>query len=510
MNLHPTNVTQKVQFIIEHFSKNIQHLLDGKAKAMVVTSSRAAAIRYKIGFDKYIEKHPEHSGIYSLVAFSGKLTGKQVMHSDDERIAGEVFVVDENEEFTEINMNPGIAGQDLRIAFDRPEYRVMLVADKFQTGFDQPRLVGMYIDKKIANDVEIVQTLSRLNRTAPGKDEIFIIDFVNDPDNIRRAFSVYDEGATIEDVQDLNVVYEIKESLDAQGIYDAEDLENFKQARFKTIRDITKAQEPQHKALFAATDRPTRLFNQRLKMMRDATATWEAAYEKAHGQGDKTGMQSADHHRKEYAEQIASLTTFKSKLGRFCRTYTYVAQLIDFGDPELENFAAFAKLLQKRINGEPPETVDLIGLVLTGFDIKARTGEITEDTDKPSLKPVGPGGERGRDDPDYLREIIERLNRLFGDATPLRDQAIFVNHIVEIAKENDVVMAQVENNTREQALKGNLPGAVQQGVVRALGSHQKLATMVLKSDRQAMSALTDMIYDLIHEHRTIDLENIDD
>ena len=510
MNLHPTNVTQKVQFIIEHFSKNIQHLLDGKAKAMVVTSSRAAAIRYKKGFDKYIEKHPEHSGIYSLVAFSGKLTGKQVMHSDDERIAGEVFVVDENEEFTEINMNPGIAGQDLRIAFERPEYRVMLVADKFQTGFDQPRLVGMYIDKKIANDVEIVQTLSRLNRTAPGKNEIFIIDFVNDPDNIRRAFSIYDEGATIEDVQDLNVVYEIKESLDAQGIYEAEDLENFKQARFKTIRDITKAQEPQHKALFAATDRPTRLFNQRLKMMRDATATWEAAYEKAHGQGDKTGMQSADHHRKEYAEQIASLTTFKSKLGRFCRTYTYVAQLIDFGDPELENFAAFAKLLQKRINGEPPETVDLIGLVLTGFDIKARTGEIVEDTDKQSLKPVGPGGERGRDDPDYLREIIERLNRLFGDATPLRDQAIFVNHIVEIAKENDVVMAQVENNTREQALKGNLPGAVQQGVVRALGSHQKLATMVLKSDRQAMSALTDMIYDLIHEHRTIDLENIDD
>jgi len=510
MNLHPTNVTQKVQFIIEHFSKNIQHLLDGKAKAMVVTSSRAAAIRYKKGFDKYIEKHPEHSGIYSLVAFSGKLTGKQVMHSDDERIAGEVFVVDENEEFTEINMNPGIAGQDLRIAFERPEYRVMLVADKFQTGFDQPRLVGMYIDKKIANDVEIVQTLSRLNRTAPGKNEIFIIDFVNDPDNIRRAFSIYDEGATIEDVQDLNVVYEIKESLDAQGIYEAEDLENFKQARFKTIRDITKAQEPQHKALFAATDRPTRLFNQRLKMMRDATATWEAAYEKAHSQGDKTGMQSADHHRKEYAEQIASLTTFKSKLGRFCRTYTYVAQLIDFGDPELENFAAFAKLLQKRINGEPPETVDLIGLVLTGFDIKARTGEIVEDTDKQSLKPVGPGGERGRDDPDYLREIIERLNRLFGDATPLRDQAIFVNHIVEIAKENDVVMAQVENNTREQALKGNLPGAVQQGVVRALGSHQKLATMVLKSDRQAMSALTDMIYDLIHEHRTIYLENIDD
>ena len=510
MALHPTNVTQKVQFIIEHFSKNIEHLLDGKAKAMVVTSSRAAAVRYKKGFDRYIEKHPEHAGIRSLVAFSGKLTGKQVIHADDERLTGDVFIVDEKEEFTEISMNPEIAGQDLRLAFERPEYRVMLVADKFQTGFDQPRLVGMYIDKKIANDVEIVQTLSRLNRTAPGKDEIFIIDFVNDPANIRRAFSIYDEGAVIDDVQDLNVVYEIKESLDAQGIYETEDLENFKQARFKTIRDITQAQEPQHKALFTATDRPTRLFNQRLKMMRDAAATWESAYEKArHSPGDKAGMQSADHHRRDYAEQIANLMTFKSGLGRFCRTYSYVSQLIDFGDPELENFAAFAKLLQKRINGEPLETVDLKGLVLTGFDIKAKMDMIPEETDKPSLKPVGPGGCVGCDDPNYLREIIERLNRLFGDATPIRDQAIFVNHIVAIAKENDVVMAQVENNAREQALKGNLPGAVQQGVVRALSSHQKLATLVLKSDRQAMSALTDVIYDLIHDHSTIDVDKID-
>ena len=139
----------------------------------------------------------------------------------------------------------------------------MLVADKFQTGFDQPKLVAMYVDKKIANDVEIVQTFSRLNRMAPGKDEVFIIDFVNDPETVRQAFAKYDDGAVIDDIQDLNVVYEIKEQLDGQGLYEAEDLESFKEARFKTIRDITNAQEPQHKALYAATERPTRLFNQR-------------------------------------------------------------------------------------------------------------------------------------------------------------------------------------------------------------------------------------------------------
>ncbi len=509
MSLHPTNVTQKVQFIIEHFHKNVEYRLDGKAKAMVVTSSRAAAVRYKKGFDKYIEKHPEYAAIRSLVAFSGKLTGKQVMHSDDERIAGEAFIVDEGEEFTEINMNPGVAGQDLRLAFERPEYRVMLVADKFQTGFDQPKLVAMYVDKKIANDVEIVQTFSRLNRIAPGKDEIFIIDFVNDPENVRRAFAMYDDGAQIDDMQDLNVVYEIKEALDAQGLYEAEDLAAFKEARFKTIRDITQAQEPQHKALYAATERPTRLFNQRLKMLREAVNTWESAYEKAHSQGDEGGMKTADHHRREHADQIKTIMTFKAGLGRFCRAYAYIAQLVDFGDPELENYAAFAKLLQKRLNGEPPETVDLKGLVLTGFDIKNKEDVAGDEDEPPVLKPLGPGTGVGKgDDPHYLNEIIDHLNRLFGDATPLRDQATFVNHIVSIARENDVVMAQVENNTREQALKGNLPGAVQQGVVRALTSHQKLATLVLKSDRQAMSALTDVIYELIKERRDIDLDDL--
>ena len=122
------------------------------------------------------------------------------------------------------------------------------------------------------------------------------------------------------------------------------------------------------------------------------------------------------------------------------------------------------------------------------------------------MTPVGPGGGiSSDDDPKFLREIIDKLNHLFGDATPLRDQATFVNHIVSIARENDVVMAQVENNTRDQALKGNLPGAVQQGVVRALTSHQKLATQVLQSDRQAMTALTDVIYELIRDKRNIDL-----
>ncbi|WP_142915379.1 type I restriction enzyme subunit R domain-containing protein, partial [Klebsiella pneumoniae] len=401
---------------------------------------------------------------------------------------------------------PDVQGQDLRFAFDRPEYRVMLVADKFQTGFDQPKLVAMYVDKKIANHVEIVQTFARLNRTAPGKDEVFIIDFVNDPENVRKAFATYDKGAHIGEVQDLNVVYEIKERLDEHGLYDEKDLAAFKEARFKTIRDITHTKSPQHKALYAATAGATALYNDKMKMLRGGMATWEAAFEKARAKGDEAGMKSADHHQDEYAEQIKALMGFKSDLGRFCRTYSYIAQLIDFGDPELENFAAFAKLLQKRLQHEAPETVDLTGLVLTGFDINARPDDVEDEGKTPVLQPAGAGGGGAAGDkPKFVKEIIEKLNSLFGEATPIQDQVAFVNQISAITGESDVVMAQVESNTREQAMKGNLPGAVQQAVVRALSSHQKLATQVLKSDRQGMTALVDMVYDLLREGKDIDL-----
>ena len=156
---------------------------------------------------------------------------------------------------------------------------------------------------------------------------------------------------------------------------------------------------------------------------------------------------------------------------------------------------------------ETPESVDLKGLVLTGFDIKSTKDEPSEEEDTPVLMPVGPGGGGASGDkPKFVKEIIEKLNHLFGEATPIQDQVAFVNQIASIARESDVVMAQVESNTREQAMKGNLPGAVQQGVVRALSSHQKLATLVLKSDRQGMSALADVIYEMLREGKDLDLD----
>ena len=188
VKLHPTNISQKVQIIVEHFRQNVAWRLNGQAKAMVVTSSRKAAVRYKLAFDKYVAENG-YTDVAALVAFSGEVTDPE---------SGT------DEPFSEINMNPGLKGRDLRDAFATDEFQVMLVANKFQTGFDQPKLVAMYVDKRLGG-VQAVQTLSRLNRTFPPlKDQTFVLDFTNEVDDIVDAFAPYYEATTLADVTDPN------------------------------------------------------------------------------------------------------------------------------------------------------------------------------------------------------------------------------------------------------------------------------------------------------------------
>ncbi|TXL23352.1 restriction endonuclease subunit R, partial [Methylococcaceae bacterium HT2] len=193
VRLHDYNISQKVQVIIEHFKDNVMGLLGGQAKVMVVTSSRKEAVRYKLCFDKYISEKG-YQRIHAMVAFSGEVEFNEKDPNADGLIG---------EKFTEHNMNRNLKGRELRKAFDSDDYQVMLVANKFQTGFDQPKLCAMYVDKKLGG-VECVQTLSRLNRTYPGKAETgtFILDFFNDPDDILEAFQPYHQTAELDDVSD--------------------------------------------------------------------------------------------------------------------------------------------------------------------------------------------------------------------------------------------------------------------------------------------------------------------
>lgn len=506
LSLHATNVTQKVEFIVEHFAANVAPLLGGTAKGMIVTSSRAAAVRYKRAFDAYIETHFQHQALRALVAFSGSLTGKEVKHPSDDNLEHDPFAAQDDDQFTENSMNPRQYGSDLRKVFDRPEFRVIIVANKFQTGFDQPKLCAMYLDKKIANPVEIVQTLSRLNRTAPGKDTTFVVDFVNDPQVVLDAFAKYDAGARIHTVQDPNVVYDLQGELDKAGIYTPAEVEAFTAVRFKSAAAYAAGDRAQHKELYAATSAPTERFNDLLRKRRAEIQTAEAAFEAAKTQGNEAAMKAADAQRNESAESLQKLIDFKSGLARFGTLYTYIAQTIDFGDASLEAFASFARLLSKRLDGVPPDQVDVSALLLTGFDIKPQDKPDPGQADEEALilKPVGPGGGGQAPLPVYLRQVIARLNSIFGEATPLTDKVAFVNHIADIAREDANTVAQVENNPRDVAMSGNIKGTVQSAVVRAMQSHSDLAEHVMKNDHLAMAPLVALVYDMIKSGTNID------
>ena len=203
VRLHPYNIAQKVQIVVEHFREKVAPLLNGKAKAMVVLSSRKEAVRWQLAIDKYIKAQGYKIG--TLVAFSGEV---------DDKESGP-------EPFTETGklLNPNLKGRDIREAFAGDEYHLLLVANKFQTGFDQPLLCGMYVDKRLAG-IQAVQTLSRLNRSYQGKDTTYILDFVNSSEEILTAFRTYYETAELESVSDPNIIYDLRAQLDALGHYD--------------------------------------------------------------------------------------------------------------------------------------------------------------------------------------------------------------------------------------------------------------------------------------------------
>ncbi|MEK0086159.1 type I restriction endonuclease [Geminicoccaceae bacterium SYSU G07066] len=199
MRLHPHNIGQKTEVMVEHFQHFTRHKIGGHAKAMVVTGLRLEAVRYKQEFDRYIRE--KGYPIRSLVAFSGSV--------NDDKIPGKSY--------TEVEMNGGLKEKDLPDTFAKPDYRVLLVAEKYQTGFDQPLLHTMYVDKRLAG-IQAVQTLSRLNRTHPLKDDTFVLDFVNEPGDIQEAFRQYYEGSVMGEEVDPDRLYEVKAELDASDI----------------------------------------------------------------------------------------------------------------------------------------------------------------------------------------------------------------------------------------------------------------------------------------------------
>jgi len=490
VRLHDYNIAQKVQVIIEHFKNNVMGLLNGQAKAMVVTSSRKEAVRYKLGFDKYIAQNlnkPGYRKIHVMVGFSGEVA----FNNKDPGVEG---LLDKT--FTEGNMNLNLKGRDLRKAFDSDDYQVMIVANKFQTGFDQPKLCAMYVDKKLGG-VECVQTLSRLNRTYPSKAETgtFVLDFFNEPDEILSSFQPYYQTAELADVSNPDLIFDLFDKLRASGIFMWHEVEQFCAAFFvknKSNAAIANICKP-------AVER----WKIRYKSTIDEFRKAKEMFERTKATGDAVLIANAENSFKACKQEKDALEIFKKDLGTFVRFYEFISQIVDYDNKDLEKLSLYARNLRPMLRESiiDEEEIDLDSVVLSHYRLaKIRQQDINlkEDAGEYLTPGEGLGTAKAKDKKEeLLSQIINRLNELFiTDQLTEKDLVNYAYTIRDKIGENELVMKQIANNTPEQALLGDFSKAVDDAVMDSSDAHQN-QMMQLLSDPAKASNFSRIVFDLL-------------
>lgn len=391
LELHPVNIEQVVSVIVEHFRLYVLHELGGRAKAMVVTGSRLAAVKYKLAFDRYIKDHG-YTGIRSLVAFSGTVEDPE----------------DPGSSYTEVAMNDGLSESELPEAFERDDYRVLLVAEKYQTGFDQPLLQTMYVVKRLAG-VQAVQTLSRLNRIAPGKARTFVLDFANEEDDIHQAFKPYYEATPIGENADPHRLSELQFKLLAWAIFAPDDVNAFAEVWYRRKRDHS---ANDHRLMNAALDAVVQRFVE-----------------------------------KEESEQ----DEFRGQLTAYRNLYAFLSQIIPYQDSELEKLYAFVRNLMAKL--PPPGDGQVFRLddevALRFFRLQQMTEgsiDLAQGEAYPLKGPTDVGTGGVRDEAVELSTLVEKLNERFGTNFTEADQ-LFFDQIRVSAEENESIIEAARANT---------------------------------------------------------------
>ena len=487
VRLHDYNIAQKAQVIVEHFKANIMGLLGGQAKAMVVTSSRKEAVRYKHSIDKYI-KAKGYQNIHALVAFSGEVEFSD-KDPNSEGLLGETF--------TESNMNPNLKGRKLQKAFDTDDFQIMIVANKFQTGFDQPKLCAMYVDKKLGG-VECVQTLSRLNRTYPGKAEMgtFILDFFNDPDDILKAFQPYYQTAELADVSDPDLIFDLFEKLRAAGVFTWQEVEQFCVAYYvksKSNAAIANICKP-------AVERWQKRYKSAVEVYQQAKVIFERTKKTA----DAVLIANAENSFKECKKEKDALEIFKKDLGTFVRFYEFMSQIVDYDDKGLEKLSLYARNLRPMLRETmiEEEDIDLDNVILSHYRLSViRKQDLKLQEDSPGYK-LEPGDGLGtakakHKQQAFISEIITRLNELF--VTDHLTESDLVNYAFTIrdkVSENVLVMNQLANNTAEQAMLGDFSKAVDDAVLDSSDAHNNQMMQLLSNPDKAAD-FARVVFDLL-------------
>ena len=451
VRLHAYNIAAKVQIVVEHYRENVQPLLGGNAKAMVVVASRREAVRWQKAIREYIERQNYPLGV--LVAFSGEV-------DDPESYPEPVSEASKA-------LNPGLNGRDIRDAFAKPDYHLLLVANKFQTGFDQPLLCGMYIDKKLGG-IQAVQTLSRLNRAHPGKDTTYILDFQNETGEILQAFKTYYETAELEAATDPHLVYDLRSKLDASGHYDAFEVE-----RVAKIEMDPHAKQAQ---LVAAIHPVADRLLKRYKAAQQARAAAGAA-------DDGSAMQAAK-------DELDSLALFKGDMGAFVRLYAFLSQMFDYGNTDIEKrFLLYKRLIPLLEFGRERDTVDLSKVVLTHHTLRSGGKQsLSLNADGtyrlPPMDAVGSGRVQEKQQAN-LAEIIEKVNGLFEGQLTDDDQLVYVNGVIKgKLLENETLLQQAASNSKSQfANSPDLSDALLNAIMDALDAHTTMSSQALGSER---------------------------
>lgn len=391
LELHPVNIEQVISVIIEHFRLYVMHELGGRAKAMVVTGSRLSAVKYKLAFDRYIKEHG-YTGIRSLVAFSGAVEDPD----------------DPGSSYTEVSMNNGLAESELPETFERDDYRVLLVAEKYQTGFDQPLLQTMYVVKRLAG-VQAVQTLSRLNRIAPGKARTFVLDFANEQDDIYKAFKPYYEATPIGENADPHRLSELQHKLLEWAIFAPADVNAFAEVWYRCKRDHSASE---HRVMNALLDAVVQRFLE-----------------------------------KEEPEQ----DEFRGQLTAYRNLYAFLSQIIPYQDSELEKLYAFARNLIAKL--PPPGDGHAFTLddevALRFFRLQQMTDgsiDLAYGETDPLKGPTDVGTSGFSEEDVALSTLVDKLNERFGTDFTGADQLFFDQIRASAEEDEKIVEAARANN----------------------------------------------------------------
>jgi len=405
---HEFAIRRKAHIIVDHFTRKTAHKIGGQAKAMVVTHSRAHAVLYKQAIDEVLREQNLPFGV--LVAFSGTVTINE-------------------QKYTEENMNPPGTGE-IAEAFKNPAQRLLVVANKFQTGFDQPLLHTMYVDKKLGG-VAAVQTLSRLNRTFPPlKLDTLVLDFVNEQEVIQASFQDYYQRTELEGATDPNKLYNLKYTLEQMHVFTAEDVEQF--ALLFIVQKVTSEKlQP---------------FFQRIV---------ETGYKNL----------GSEHKGKKDFEKLTAEAKekFRKETARYVRQYSFISQIMTFTDPKLEKFYLFAKLLLKQLPFErvtlPREVMDMVDMDKYRVQ-EEQNGSIALADEDAILDVTSDDGHRGKteEEKERLKIIVEKLNADYGISFEEADRV--VNAIKQKLEADDTLRAAFKTNSieflRRQKLKDSI------------------------------------------------------